>query len=730
MIFNKYSIRLFIFALVIATTFSACFKDLDTIPIDEDVITSAAVYDDPASYRQVLAKLYAGLAVTGQQGPAGQSDIEGIDEGFGQYLRMYWYHQELTTEEAVVGWNDQTITDFHNQSWTSSDGFIFAMYSRIYYQIPLCNEFLRETTPEKLASRNVDTNLQNEIQGFRAEARFLRALSYWHALDLFRNVPFVTEEDIVGQFFPEQINARDLFNFLESELKAIENEIAPVRSNEYARADQGAVWALLAKLYLNAEVYTGTAKWTECVEYCEKIINSGYTLDPEYGHLFLADNHNSNEIIFPIAFDGVSTRTWGGMTFIIRAAIGGAMNPDDSGVAGGWGGTRTTKELVNQFGELGGVVVEPSAGNTVQYPKIYTPGSFQGFDYSDTNNALSSVNPDDKIYEGYKYFPEPNGEFLVTQIPDASAPFFGDNEGDGVLDQFGANIIVPDPGLYFISVDLDANTYELIKTDWGVIGDATPGGWDSDFDMEWDPAQGAMRAVVPTTAGQIKFRANDDWAINMGDTDADRVLDYDGDNIDVPAGEYEILLYLNRPDYTYKITQAAFDNRAFFFSEGQTLDIVDMTSFTDGYAVNKFKNVTSDGTPGSDTDFPDTDFPVFRLADIYLMAAEAILRNNGDTNLALQYFNEVRTRAFKSTGGNAASLDLDLILDERLKELYWECHRRTDLVRFGQFSDGNYVWTWKGGVMEGTAVEGFRDVFPIPASDVGANPNLKQNDGY
>lgn len=121
---NIFIIKCFLVLVAISVTFSSCFKDLDTIPIDEDVVTSAAVYEDPGSYRQVLAKLYAGLAVTGQQGPAGQSDIEGIDEGFGQYLRMWWYHQELTTEEAVVGWNDQTIADFHNQSWTSSDGFL------------------------------------------------------------------------------------------------------------------------------------------------------------------------------------------------------------------------------------------------------------------------------------------------------------------------------------------------------------------------------------------------------------------------------------------------------------------------------------------------------------------------------------------------------------------------------------------------------------------------------
>lgn len=123
-----------------------------------------------------------------------------------------------------------------------------------------------------------------------------------------------------------------------------------------------------------------------------------------------------------------------------------------------------------------------------------------------------------------------------------------------------------------------------------------------------------------------------------------------------------------------------------------------MTLFTDGYAINKFKNVTSTGQAGSDSDFPDTDFPVFRLADIYLMASEALLRTGGDRNQALEYFNRVRTRAYGSPAGGIqdADLTLDMILDERARELYWEGHRRTDLIRFGKFSNSDYLWAWKG----------------------------------
>ncbi|MEI6899615.1 MAG: RagB/SusD family nutrient uptake outer membrane protein, partial [Bacteroidota bacterium] len=130
--------------LVLSVTFNSCVKDLNTTPIDPTIQTSVSVYENPALYKSVLAKLYAGLSVSGQQGPSGMPDIGGIDEGFGEYLRGYWYHQELTTDEAVIGWNDQTIKNFHYQTWGSSDVFIQAMYYRIFFQISLCNEFIRE----------------------------------------------------------------------------------------------------------------------------------------------------------------------------------------------------------------------------------------------------------------------------------------------------------------------------------------------------------------------------------------------------------------------------------------------------------------------------------------------------------------------------------------------------------------------------------------------------------
>lgn len=725
---------------IMATFLASCVKDLDTVPIDPNDLTPDKVYATKAGYKQVLAKLYAGLSTSGQAGAAGKPDISGIDEGFGEYLRGYWYHQELTTDEAVIGWNDQTIKNFHYQTWGSGDVFIQAMYYRIFFQITQCNEFIRESTEAKLDERGYTGADRAEIAYYRAEARFLRALSYWHALDMFANVPFVTEDDGVGKFFPTQINRADLYKYIENELLAIEPLLKPARTNEYGRADQGAAWTLMAKLYLNAKVYIGQEKNTECITYCNKVINAGYSLQPAYQDLFLADNEkNTSENIFTVNFDGLRTRTWGGTTFIIHAAIGGSMVPADFGVGGGWGGTRTTSALVNKFPDF---TDRPYASpnpprNKSTYPMLYVPGGYQGWDPSNTTTVLKSVASNNK-FEGYLNFPDANTEFKFCVNPDWSVNY-GDNGNDGTLDPDGANIQAADAGYYKINVDLDAMTYTKVKTTWGVIGSATAGGWDSDQPMTYDATTGEWVIFVDLTVGEMKFRANGEWAINYGDNGGDGILEADGANIGIPAaGNYKVTMKLGAPDYTYKVEMfiaPAWDHRAMFWTDGQSLDINDIAVFTDGYAITKWKNVTSTGAAGLDGTFTDTDFPMFRLADVYLMYAEAVLRggSGGDAGSALNYVNLIRTRGYGGDDrGNitANELTLDFILDERARELYWECHRRTDLIRFGQFSNGTYLWPWKGGVKQGATVAPTFDIFPLPSSDVAANPNLKQNPGY
>src|SRR5690606_11227473 len=340
--------RIYTMAMVVALIFTAtsCFNDLDPQSLGKSIKTSADVYDSPEAYKEGLAKLYATFALSGQQGPAGQPDIAGIDEGFGNYLRQYWNCQELTTDEAVIGWNDATIKDIHWHTRTQPDVFISAMYSRLMYTVAWCNEYSRATTGIE----------DGNIRTYHAEARFLRALAYYHALDLFGNPPFVTEADLAGSFFPQQISRSDLFAYVESELAEIEADLGAPRF-EYGRADKAAAWMVQAKLYLNAEVYIGTAKYTEAITALTKVIGAGYTLAPAYLMNFVADNNASPEMIFPITYDGQNTQSYGGMVYLVHAPIGGSMASvamDMFGVAGGWGGVRVTSAFVDKFDDLSG----------------------------------------------------------------------------------------------------------------------------------------------------------------------------------------------------------------------------------------------------------------------------------------------------------------------------------------------------------------------------------------
>jgi hypothetical protein len=300
---------------------------------------------------------------------------------------------------------------------------------------------------------------------------------------------------------------------------------------------------ILAKMYLNAEVYIGTPMYTECMTQCENVIAGGYTLNTNYLNNFKADNNTSNELIFTLQADGVKTQNYGATTVIINGQVGSFEgNGSELGV-GGWGGAlRLRKQLVQKF-------------------------------------------------------------------------------------------------------DGDAFNSDVRKT-------YTDNGGSRPIDIS-----------VITNAGQ-------------------------------------------------------------------------------GYILHKFSNRTSAGIAGPNSTFVDTDFPLFRLADVYLMYAEAQMRKDGAINgsntknassVSIGYINDLRVRANNgSTSANVSSADVDLkfILDERARELHWEGHRRQDLIRFGNFTGGSYNWTWKGNIQNGTSISDNLRLFPIPSNSIVANPNLTQNQGY
>ncbi len=321
--------------------------DLTTEP--KSTVTDANVFNDPGSYQALLAKVYAGLAVSGQQGPAGRPDISGIDEGFSQYLRLYWEAEELPTDEAVIGWGDVGLPEMNTQLWAVTNSFVVSMYYRIFFQVGMANEFLRQTSDAKLSERGVSDALRNTIQTYRAEARFLRALAYWHGIDLFGSIPLLTEADPIGSTPPQQATRQELYDFVVSELNAIRADLPAPGPSTYGRATGPAASMLLAKVYMNAEVYTGTPHYAEALAATEQVISGPYTLDPSYKHLFQADNNTSPEIIFPITQDGQKTQTWGGMTFLVHASCGGSMDAGSFGIDGCWWGLRLKPEAYNLF---------------------------------------------------------------------------------------------------------------------------------------------------------------------------------------------------------------------------------------------------------------------------------------------------------------------------------------------------------------------------------------------
>src|SRR6202012_2752799 len=158
---------------IVAGSFTSCKKNLILTPNTQ--LTSEQVYSTPQGYKESLAKVYGSFALTGNQGPAGSGDIQGIDEGTSDFFRLYWYLQELPTDEAVIAWGDPGVPDFHNMNWSSSNVILEGLYYRSMYQITLCNDFIRQSSDAEISSRGFSVGDATNIRYYRAEARFLRA---------------------------------------------------------------------------------------------------------------------------------------------------------------------------------------------------------------------------------------------------------------------------------------------------------------------------------------------------------------------------------------------------------------------------------------------------------------------------------------------------------------------------------------------------------------------------
>ncbi len=523
-------------AVAAALTLLAAAACTDTVELPTSSISSANVFSDARSYQEFLGKIYASLALTGQRGMYGNADISCGDEGACNYIRLWWEFEELPTDEAIISWNDGSLSQLNTQLLTADNSFLYGMYYRIYFLVGMANEFLRQTTDGALASRGVSATLKAQIQTYRAEARFLRALAYYHALDIFGHVPLVTENDPLGSTPPQQSDPATIYNYIVSELTAIQSQLPAPSADTYGRATTMAANMLLAHVYMNDSVYTsGGTNWTGAMNAAQAVISSGiYSLDPSYMHLFQADNNTSPEILFASPQDGNRTQEYGGTTFLICASRSGDM--PNAGLGCSWAGWRLKPEAV---------------------------------------------------------------------------------------------------------------------------------------------------ALYNTTA-------------------------------DHPAGDTR--------------------NSYFIQNANHTLAITTWYNFNEGVAADKFTNITSGGQNGSSTQFPDTDFPMFRLGDALLLYAEACLRSGGGAcaTTALTYVDSLRARAYGGAAGNitAAQLTLPFLLQERGRELLLEGYRRTDLLRYNLFTGNGYIWAFKNNVAAGAATDSHFNLFPLPRTELQVNPNLHQNTGY
>lgn len=535
--------KILILGVVLSTLMIvSCVKDLIVNPNDPNIIMSGNLGNNPVYMKEALGKIYASFIISGQ-GANGGADISSSDENFFTTTRALWNCQEITTDEAICGWTDVGINDLNTQTWSATNPFLTALYQRLSLSVTYANDFIKKT----------NGSTDPVLQQYNAEARFLRALAYTWDMDLFGNPPFTTDADIVGKFFPKQIQRAKLFNYVVSELHSIENKLGAPKFS-YPQADQAACWMLLARIYLNAEVFTGTAKWDSCKIYCDKVINSGaYSLATNYRQNFSADNdgdHNP-EMIFAWAQDGINTQGYVGSTFVIESCSDPVYIKAERfhGLTSNtnWNGNRSRIQFMN-------VLVDTIA----TYGNIRIP----------TSDSTFAQCKDKRVYMKTK---------KSMNIPTSSS-----------------------------------------SGDFGI--------------------------------GVYKFTAKN--------TNGSQAANYN------PA-------------------------------------------------------------------YASTDFPVFRYADALLMRAEALHRSGDNANAVLDV-NTIRSRTYGNASGNitAAQLTDQFLLAERGREFYFEAQRRTDLVRFGKFTDGNYNWQWKGGAFNGTNTDSHLNIFPIPGAEVSANPNIHQNTGY
>jgi starch-binding outer membrane protein, SusD/RagB family len=340
--FKKYTLGL---GLVLLLT-SSCIDDLNTEPKGSAKSLDQLLQEQP-TLAGLVSKVYGSYALSGPSGP-GSTDTPGDDPGESPFLRGIINLQDFTADDMKNRWGDNGLDQLTTASnWDSNNKFMRYMYNRIYYTVPQANQVIAQFN-------SFDVSNKDQVI---SEMRFLRSLAYFYLIDCFGKGPLLTEADLGSKELKEESTRKQLYDFVESELLDIENKL-PQRLG-YGQASKGAVRMLLAKLYLNSEVYIGQSKYAQSYKYSKLVIDEGgYTLAPNFRSLFCRDNDVTdakNEIIYALIADPVVSQSYGNTTYLINGSLNDAtMTALDYGNPGGgtnaWAGHRATKAWYGLFG--------------------------------------------------------------------------------------------------------------------------------------------------------------------------------------------------------------------------------------------------------------------------------------------------------------------------------------------------------------------------------------------
>ena len=341
------------------------------------------------------------------------------------YIRTLMMFQDCSTDACDAVWlAGESLTDVNGLSWNAGDPWCSAMYYHIYNIVAMSNELIRNASDSDLLSRFNETE-RAQIEKYRNEARFLRAYAYTQAIDFYSKMPFVTEEDGVGSYIPRTYDRKQMFDFVTGELE----EIAPLLDQtNYGHANRGAAYALLARLYLNGETWTGTPYYDQCITACRNVIADGYSLEEDYGKLFNGDNHlRTNEIIFALACDGTHTTTWDATTFITCGEVLAdfenyeeVWGTQDSGA---WNNLRARPELVDAF-EYG-----DTRARILDYNRTLSGTGEGGEPVYTTTERSKDIAAHDDATTGYRIY-------KWTNVTDSGEPASSCGEGGGANTDF------------------------------------------------------------------------------------------------------------------------------------------------------------------------------------------------------------------------------------------------------------------------------------------------------